>query len=160
MLIWRNNQCFVPKLGFSKVNDLGRCLGMPLLSSRVRVGSFQFIVDKVRNRLDGWDVSKSSLVGRLTLVKLVLIAISNYFMVTINILISIFKEIEKLAQNFLLGYSISKQKISLVNWEDCYTPVVNKGLGIRYLVYQNKLFLLKLGYNIIVDLDVFWDRIL
>ncbi|KAA3484938.1 Retrovirus-related Pol polyprotein LINE-1 [Gossypium australe] len=141
------------KFGFSKVSDLGRYLGMPLLFGRVGVGSFQFIMDKVRNCLGGWDVRKLSLVGRLTLVKTVLMAIPNYFMATTRILISICKEIEKLTRNFYWGFSVSKKKISFVNWKDSCKLMVNEGLGIRHIVDQNKLFLLKLGYNMIANTE-------
>ncbi|KAH1084526.1 hypothetical protein J1N35_024287 [Gossypium stocksii] len=41
------------KLGFTKVNNLGKYLGIPCFHNRVGVGTFQFLVDKVRARLLG-----------------------------------------------------------------------------------------------------------
>lgn len=55
------------KLGFTKVDDLGKYLGVPFFHNRVEVGTFQFLVDKVRGRLNGWDARKLSLEGFLTL---------------------------------------------------------------------------------------------
>lgn len=43
-------------LGFPNVNDLGLYLGMPIFHGRMRLDTFQFLVDKVRARLNGWEV--------------------------------------------------------------------------------------------------------
>lgn len=118
------------KLGFTRVADLGKCLGVPLFHNRVCVNTFHFIIEKVLNRLNGWDVRKLSLAGRLTLVKFVLLTIPNYFMSTASIPISICKEIEKMARGFLWGSSSSGRKPALVKWTDCCKPIVNGGLGI------------------------------
>lgn len=59
-----------------------------------------------------------------------------------------------------MGSSLLKNKVSLVNRKDCCRTMVNGGLGIRHLVDQNKLFLLKIGYNMIANPDAFWVRIL
>lgn len=60
--------------------DLGIYLGIPLLHTRTTKKSFQFIIDKVRNKLTGWDARKLSLVGRITLAQSVMSAIPIYFM--------------------------------------------------------------------------------
>lgn len=60
--------------------DLGIYLGIPLLHTRTTKKSFQFIIDKVRNKLTGWDACKLSLVGRITLAQSVMSAIPIYFM--------------------------------------------------------------------------------
>lgn len=124
------------------------------------INTFQFLIDKVRNKLSGWDVRKLSLAGRLTLVKSVLLYIPNYFMATTKILITVYNEIEKLARMFLWGASPPVRKPSLVNWQVCCSPIDSGGLGLRSLQIQNQLFLLKIGYNILVNTDAFWVQIL
>ncbi|MBA0580657.1 hypothetical protein Gorai_022866, partial [Gossypium raimondii] len=52
---------------FCKADEKGKYLGVPLFRNRVGVNTFQFVLDKVRNRLNGWDVRKLSLARRLTL---------------------------------------------------------------------------------------------
>lgn len=121
---------------------------------------FQFIVDKVKARLFGWDVRKLSLAGRLTLVKFVLLSILNYFMSTVRIPITICNKIEKLARAFLWRSFTFIRKPSLVNWNVCCWSKDNGGLGIRSLQVQNKFFLMKLGFNLIANPGAFWVRIL
>lgn len=94
-------QSICEKLGFTRVSFLGIYLGMPLIHGRLGVNSFQFLVDKGRNKLSSWDVQKLSLAGRFTLIKSVLLSIQNYFMATTKIPVTICNEIEKMARMFL-----------------------------------------------------------
>ncbi|KAA3461674.1 LINE-1 reverse transcriptase isogeny [Gossypium australe] len=80
-------------IGFVRVDDLSNYLGMPLFHKRVMTNTFDFVLNE-------WEVRKLSLLGRITLVKSVLLVIPNYFMST---LVSICSEIEKLARNFIWG---------------------------------------------------------
>lgn len=91
------------KLHFSRVNDLEKYLDVPFFHNSFGTNTFKFILDKIQNRPNRWDASKLSLVSRLTLVKLVLLMIPNYFIATARIPIMIYKEIEKLACCFLWG---------------------------------------------------------
>lgn len=88
-------------LSFTRVSNLGIYLGIPLFLGRVGVSTFQFLIDKVRNKLSSWDMRKLSLAGRLILVKSVLMAIPNYFVATVKILNTVCNEIECLAHMFL-----------------------------------------------------------
>lgn len=90
-------------VGFTKVDDLGIYLGMLLMHNRVTVGTFDFLVNKIRQKLSGWQVKKLSVASRITLVRSVLLAILNYFMYTIHIPISVCNEIERVAKNFIWG---------------------------------------------------------
>lgn len=40
-------------VGFGRVEDLGMHLGLPVLHRRVGVGNFEFLVNKVRSRING-----------------------------------------------------------------------------------------------------------
>ena len=54
-------------LDFSATNDLGNCLGMPLIHSRVIKDTYHSILDKVDKRITGWNVAHLSFAGRVTL---------------------------------------------------------------------------------------------
>lgn len=88
------------------MEDLGLYLGMSLFHKRVSVNTFEFIVSKVRNKPNGRDAKKLSMAGRITLVKSVLLAILNYFMCTVHLPITVCREIEKIAQNFIWGSTL------------------------------------------------------
>ncbi|KAA3487439.1 reverse transcriptase [Gossypium australe] len=51
--------------GFQEVQDLGFYLGVPLLHYRVTKSTFSFVVDKVRRKLNSWDVRKLSIARRV-----------------------------------------------------------------------------------------------
>ncbi|KAH1072730.1 hypothetical protein J1N35_025058 [Gossypium stocksii] len=53
--------------GFQEVQNLDTYLGVPLLYERVTNNTLSFVVDKVRRKLQNWDVRKLSLAGRTTL---------------------------------------------------------------------------------------------
>ncbi|KAK8277284.1 hypothetical protein V6Z12_D10G255900 [Gossypium hirsutum] len=133
---------------------------MPLFHRRVGRNTFFFVLDKIRNCLNGWDARKLSFAGRLTLVKSVLLLIPNYFMTTAQIPIMICKEIEKVVRTFLWGSNNERKKVALVSWSDVCRAVDKGGLGIRRLYDQNMLFLLKLGFNLVTNTNSLWVRIL
>ncbi|KAH1073528.1 hypothetical protein J1N35_025856 [Gossypium stocksii] len=147
-------------LGFSRVTNLGKYLRMPLFHHRVGRNSFSFVLYKVRNRLNGWDARKLSFAGRLTLVKAVLLSIPNYFMTPARMPITICKEIEKVTQAFLWGSNNERRKVALVSWNEVCKPVEKGGLGIRQLHDQNRLFLLKIGFQLVSKTDSLWVQIL
>lgn len=95
---------------------------MPLFHGQVRVNTFQFLIDKVRNKLSDWDFHKLSLIGRLTLVKSVLLSIPNYFMIMTKIPVTVCNEIERMVRMFLWGAFSSSRKPSLMNWRCAALP--------------------------------------
>ena len=63
--------------GIQITTDLGRYLGVPLINKKVNKSTYQFIVDKVQQRLSGWKAKFLNLTGRATHT-----AIPNYVMQT------------------------------------------------------------------------------
>lgn len=74
----KNRICHVS--GFQVTNDLGKYLGVPILHEKVNRRSFQFILDKVDQRLSNWKVKTLSFAGRLTLTKSVVQSLPQYVM--------------------------------------------------------------------------------
>ncbi|KAH1046332.1 hypothetical protein J1N35_037116 [Gossypium stocksii] len=63
-----------------KVLNLGSYLGVPLLHDSVTKSTLNFVVEKVRSKLQNWEARKLSFAGLVTLAQSVLLAIPNYFM--------------------------------------------------------------------------------
>lgn len=126
-------------------------LGLPLLHDRVTVSTFNFIVSKVRQKLSGWEAKKLSLAGCITLVRSTILSILKYFMYTVRLPISICREIDKIACNFIWGSSSKDRKIALLSWDRCYQPIDIGGLAIRKLNNQNRLFLMKLDFRFLFN---------
>lgn len=76
-------------VNFQHMDNLGMYLVMSLFHRRVEKHTFDFVVDKVRRKLNGWDTKRLSLAGRIMLAKDVLLSIPNYFMGTIHMFVSI-----------------------------------------------------------------------
>lgn len=66
---WHTREHIGNYLGFQKTHNLGKYLGVPLHHERVSKESYQFVRDKITQRLSSWKASMLSLVGRLTLSK-------------------------------------------------------------------------------------------
>ena len=88
-------------LGYSVTNNLGKYLGVPLCHTRISKQTYQSIIDKVDQRLSGWNASHLTLVGRITLAQSVLQAIPVYAMQTTNLPRSIKMKIDPLCRRFI-----------------------------------------------------------
>lgn len=104
-------------------------MGVPLFHTRTTRSTFQFIVDKIQSKLNGYDAKLLSLAGKITLAKSVLLMVPGYFMQSTMILISVFECIEKIVRCFIWGSSDTGNKISLVKWDVCLPLVRRMVLG-------------------------------
>lgn len=89
------------RLGFSRVDDLRKYLGMSMFHRRVSTLAFQFVIEKARAKLNGWNAQRLLMVGRITFAKSMFLVIPNYLMDIVHIPISVCKEIENFAHKFI-----------------------------------------------------------
>ncbi|KAA3460139.1 reverse transcriptase [Gossypium australe] len=146
--------------GFQKVPNLGSYLGVPLLHDRVTKSTLNFVIEKVRSKLQNWEARKLSLAGRITLAQSVLLTIPSYFMQSLAIPKGVCDEIEKIARQFIWGGSAGNTKIALVGWESICQPRNRGGLGIRHLQDHNNSFLMKIGFNLVTRKEALWAQVL
>ncbi|KAA3466982.1 reverse transcriptase [Gossypium australe] len=146
--------------GFQKVLNLGNYLGVPLLHDRVTKSTLDFVIGKVRNKLQNWDARKLSFAGRVTLAQSVLLAIPSYFMQSLAIPKGVCEEIERIARQFIWGGSVDNPKSALVSWDSICQPRSHGGLGFRRLQDHNNSFLMKLCFNLFSRKDALWVRVL
>ncbi|KAF7841372.1 ribonuclease H [Senna tora] len=147
-------------LGFTITDDMGKYLGVPLIHGRVNRHTYNFIVDKVRNRLASWKCNSLSLAGRITMVQSVASAIPNYAMQTASLPIRVCNDVEKLNRDFIWGSSSTQRKTHLVAWENVCKPKGSGGLGVRHMRFQNAAFMTKLGWRLVNQRDDLWVRVL
>ncbi|KAA3463577.1 LINE-1 reverse transcriptase isogeny [Gossypium australe] len=146
--------------GFQEVQNLGMYLGVPLLHDRVTKNTLDFVVDKIRRKLNSWDARNLSFAGRITLAQSVLLSIPTYFMQTMKIPQGVCDEIERVARQFIWGSSEKNSKMALVGWDTICQPKGRGGLGLRHLNDQNSSFLMKIGFSLVSKSDTLWVRIL
>ncbi|KAG8486162.1 hypothetical protein CXB51_019593 [Gossypium anomalum] len=133
--------------------ESGFVFGVPLFHDGVTISSLKFVVDKVKLRLQSWDVRQLSLAGRVTLAQVVLLTIPTYFMQSLKILQGICDEIES-----ILGFNI------LTKLEVLYVGVlrakygVNEGLPLSIL-HSNCFFLWRALSKIwpLLRENIFWS---
>lgn len=68
------------KLGIQTTSNFGKYLSLPFRNKGVARNQFNFIAERVIDKLLGWKAKFLSFVGRTVLVKSVLAAIPNYVM--------------------------------------------------------------------------------
>ena len=68
------------KLGIQATTNIGKYLGFPINHRGAVRNRFNFVVDRVINKLVGWKAKFLSFVGRTVLVKSVMSTIPNYVM--------------------------------------------------------------------------------
>ncbi|GMJ09303.1 hypothetical protein like AT3G24255 [Hibiscus trionum] len=86
---------------FGEVGNLGRYLGVPLLHSRVSKAVYQYIIQRVRDKLSGWSAKCLSFAGRLVLAKSVLSSIPYYSMQSTHLPKGVYADIEKIIRGFI-----------------------------------------------------------
>ena len=65
---------------FHFTSNVGRHLGFPMLSGRVKNEDFLYLIERLQSKLAGWKSSLLNKAGRFTLAKVVLSAIPIYLM--------------------------------------------------------------------------------
>ena len=103
------------ELQISFTRNFGKYLGAPILPDRRNMRSYDFIVNKLRDRLASWKVNSLSMADRFTLINSVTTAIPTHIMQCTLLPTKICKEIDKLNRNFLWGDFDSKKKLHLKN---------------------------------------------
>lgn len=97
-------------LGFSRTNDLGKYLGVPIHHGRVTKQTYHFLLDKATQRLSGWKSNALSLAGRITLTKSVLTALPSYVMQTSKVSSYICSELDKKNAEDLFGEALMRKR--------------------------------------------------
>ena len=109
-------------LGFQSTPNLGKYLGIPLKHPGSSANDFNFILDRVKQKLSGWKANLLSLVGRAVLVKHVSSTIPNYVMQCNHLLGKIIDGIDRVNRNFLCGSLDTVRKMHWVGWDKVSQP--------------------------------------
>lgn len=145
---------------FRITKRFGRYLGVPLSGKKLKKNDFQYIVDQVATRLNGWKKNSLALVGRITLAKSVIEAIPLYPLMINSLQKTCIEEIHRLQRRFVWGDSAEKKQIHVVALEVVTTPKQLGGVGLRDLNVLNQACLMILDWNLHHKADDFWCSVL
>ena len=88
-------------MGILATNNLGKYLGFPIIH-RGRVGNtFNFVLDKVQNKLAGWKSRLLSKAGRLVLTKSAVAPIAEYYMQCHSLPAKVCDSVDKMMRDFI-----------------------------------------------------------
>ena len=108
----RDSLCSI--LGFKSTPNLGKYLEFPIQHKNSSSRDFDFILDRVQNKLQGWKAYMLSMACRLTLTKAVLSAILSYMMQGCILPSRIHNNLDKISRKFLWGSTEEKKKLHMV----------------------------------------------
>lgn len=134
-------------------NNLGKYLGLPLLNDRVSKVRFNFVIQKIQNRLTGWKAQNLSLAGRRMLIQSVLAGIPTYAMQSVWL--------PQATCNALLEVQIQDKNIlHLIKWEKITKLNAKGGLVIHEARSANTAQLAKIRSRLITGSDTPCARVL
>lgn len=139
-------------------------LGVPVSGSKLHVGDWTSLVEKVSKRLDGWKGGSLSLGGRLTLLNSCLTGIPIYSMSMYRLPKTVIKKIDIIRKRFFWQGSGMKKKYHLVKWEKICKTKQKGGLGVKDLRKMNTSLLCKWWWNLECGQglwhDICWEKYL
>ncbi|KAJ9564993.1 hypothetical protein OSB04_000959 [Centaurea solstitialis] len=133
-----------------------RYLGVPLSPTRLKVGDYHGLVEKVTKRIHNWKVKSLSFAGRKLLISSVLQSMQLYWMSVFVLPSGVIHELEAMFRKFLWAQGDSAQGKCKLSWEVVCKPITNGGLGIRRLGTWNKAMVTKHLWDIISNRSTLW----
>lgn len=139
--------------------SLDKYIGFPIFKGRVQRADFNFIIDKLWDRLASWKSKLLNKAGRLTLVKSVLTTLPTYYIQLQWLPSSICSHIDRVSRNFLWKGN-SDKGIHLVGWGKITLPKKKGGLGVQSSREANTALLGKLVWELHQNPNKLWVSML
>ena len=129
-------------LGLPTTDHIGTYLGTPIFTTRRTTSSYQYLVENISKRIEGWQTKYMSMAGRATLIKAFITSIPTYAMQTTLLPQKVCHQIDKLSWNFLWGGSEQHRCYHTVSWDTVTLPKEAGGLGIPSTRHRNQAILM------------------
>ncbi|XP_019095594.1 PREDICTED: uncharacterized protein LOC109130474 [Camelina sativa] len=126
----------------------GKYLGLPEQFGRKNVEMFQYIVDRVKERTEGWSFKYLSPARKEILIKSVALALPVYSMNCFLLPLSICEEIQSVLATFWWGKEKGRRQLPWVAWDKMTLPKSEGGLGFKELHEFNRSLLAKQAWRI------------
>lgn len=135
-------------------------LGFPLKQAGTPSHDFNFILDRVKQKLSNWKANMLSMAGRSVLIQASLTAIPAHVMQCSYLPGRILEGIDRVNQNLLWGSSESARKIHWVGWKKVTKSKEEGGLGLHFAREINIALLAKLNWRFHTEGGALWAQVL
>ncbi|GAU19481.1 hypothetical protein TSUD_77250 [Trifolium subterraneum] len=135
-------------------------LGLPIGGDPRRLGFWEPVLARLKNRLSGWKSRFLSFGGRLVLLKSVLQSLPVYALSFFKAPTGIISSIESIFIKFFWGGCEDSRKIPWVSWKSICLSKEGGGLGVRQMREFNLALLGKWCWRMLVDREGLWFRVL
>ena len=153
-------ESFCDTLGFASTPNLGKYLGIPIKHPGATSQDYNFILDRVKNKLAGWKANLLSPAGRAVLIQASSSTIPAYVMQCSLLPNRILEGIDRVNRNFLWGSTESVRKVHWVGWGKVTQPKSEGGLGLQSAKGRNTALLTKLNWRFHTEEESLWVRVL
>jgi hypothetical protein len=135
-------------------------LGLPALLGVDRSDSFQYLIDRIIKRINGWNEKLLSMGGKEILLKAIAQSISVYAMSVFNLPKQICKEINNAIARFWWEGTENNRKIHWMAWWKMSVPKQDGGMEFRDLHSFNQAMLAKQCWRLLSDPDSLCAQVL
>ena len=147
-------------LGIQETRSIGKYLGFPLRHKGINRRQYNFVVERVMNKLSGWKAKFLSFAARAVLIKSVKSAIPNHIKKGVALPTHICDKLDKVNWDFLWGSTSEKRKLHLVGWSKIVKPKEDGELGIQVAKAKNLALLAKLNWRMYEEKDALWAQVI
>ncbi|RVW70239.1 putative ribonuclease H protein [Vitis vinifera] len=135
-------------------------LGLPLGGNLKACGFWDPVIERISQRLDGWQKAYLSLGGRITLIHSCLSHIPSYFISLFKILALVAAKIERLQKDFLWSRVGEGKRDHLVSWDVVCSPKVKGSLGFGKISLRNLALLGKWLWRYFRESSTLWHQVI
>ncbi|CAA7047375.1 unnamed protein product [Microthlaspi erraticum] len=147
-------------LGIHNEGGGGKYLGVPEQFGRKKTEMFQYIVEKVKERTQGWHKRFLSTGGKEVLLKSVAIALPVYSMNVFKLPVGICEEINSILAKFWWHTSEEGKGMHWFNWKRLCLPKKEGGIGFRDIESFNLALLGKQAWRILQNPECLMARVI
>ena len=104
-------------LGFQGSSLPSKYHGAPLVEGVIRKVSWEYLLDRMRRKLENWAFRPHNMASRVVLVKIVLQAMPIYLFSTLSAPKLVLKQVREIQINFLWGGNHGSHGWALVSWD-------------------------------------------
>ncbi|KAJ4767870.1 RNA-directed DNA polymerase (reverse transcriptase)-related family protein [Rhynchospora pubera] len=134
-------------------------LGAVIEGGRSGMKTGKMLLEKMRAKLNGWRAQMLSHVGRMVMIKSVLMSLPVYYMSMECVPKSIVKQMNSLMARFFWGKPAEGRYMAPIAWKTICQPVEEGGLDVRDLNIFCEALFMKLVWDVISNEEKLWVQI-